>query len=227
MLIGSKAIGTVGIMAGVPAVLTNFCRSLVKMMIFTRESVCSPTQYIHYDEAPFSDHGPARNHLVANMVGDWLLMLDTDHEFEPDLLVRMLKRFEGGKLDVMTAIYRFRANPCSPVLYAKNPDDGMVKAIATYPGNAIFKVDAAGAGCLLVRRSVFEAIEAMGENSFDRLPGLSEDHSFFRRLEKLGINSWCDSRIECHHLRVEPVTRDDEDVSTIEHSEPFAVMGRL
>lgn len=222
MLFGSNAIGTIGIMAGVPAVLTAFQRSLVKMVIHSRETLCDAKQHIHYDEAPFSDHGPARNHLVSRFMGQWLLMLDTDHEFEPDLLVRILDRADKHGFDVMTGLYRFKTSPCTPVLYSKNPE-GSLAAITRWPRDAIFPVVAAGAGCLWIRRKVIEAIEATGEMPFDRLPGLSEDHSFFRRLDNLGIKTWCDPRIECHHLRVDPVTDVEHD--HYRESEPFAVEG--
>jgi len=222
MLMGSRAVGTVGITAGVPAMLTNFTHSLVKMLIYSREALCGPTQYIHYDHAPFSDHGPARNHLVGSFLGDWLLMLDTDHEFEPDLLVRILDRVNKYGFDVMTGLYRFKTEPCTPVLFARNPDDGLLKPIAQWPDEAIFRVDGAGAGCLFVMRRVFETIEATGEFPFDRLPGLSEDHSFFARLGKLGIRTWCDPRIQCDHLRVEPVRECHGEVRS---SEPFKIEG--
>lgn len=221
MLVGSKAIGTVAVMAGVPAVLTAFANSIVRLMIHSRESLCDAKQFVHYETAPFSDHGPARNMLAGSFLGDWVLMLDTDHEFEPDLLVRILDRADRHGFDVMSGIYRFKTSPCSPVLYARHPD-GNLAPIATWPDSAMFPVEAAGAGCLFIRRIVFEAIEASGEAPFDRYPGLSEDHSFFRRLSKLGIKAWVDPRIECPHLRVDPVLAS---VGDAQQSEPFAVPG--
>lgn len=224
MLIGQKPIGTIAYMGGIPSVYEEFCFSLAQLLIFSREVLCTPTQYIHFDRVKFSDHGPARNSLVDRFLGDWLLMLDTDHEPPPDLLHRMLDRMERHDLDVLTGLYRFKAKPCSPVLYSRNTqeDDAPLLPIAKYP-EAIFQVQSAGAGCLLVKRKVFQAIEATGEGPFDRLPGLSEDHSFFRRLEKLNIPVWCDPRIECPHLAVKQVNEaDDADYAV---SELFPVHG--
>ena len=139
-------------------------------------------------------------------------MLDTDHEFEPDLLARMLHRMHKHNLDVLTGLYRFKHPPHGPVLYAR-PPSGILSPITRWPKGDVFPVAAAGAGCLLVRARVFDhLIEQIGCGPFDRLPDLSEDHSFFRRLEKAGIQAWCDPRIECHHLRVVPVTETDHEM---------------
>jgi hypothetical protein len=76
----------------------------------------------------------------------------------------------------------------------------------------VFQVDAAGGGCLLVRKRVFERIEdELGEEPFARTPPLGEDMSFFKRCERLGVKVYCDARIECPHLTVRPVTLDDYD----------------
>ena len=219
MLIGKRPIGTIAIMGGLPAVLTDFAYAFAQLVLYSQESLCNESQFIHLERVKFSDHGPARNHLAASFLGDWLLMLDTDHEPEPDLLVRMLDRLNGG-LDVLTAVYRYKEPPHSPVVFVRCPDDEL-RPIASYP-QGLFRVQAAGAGCLLVRRKVFERIKLeLKSDPFDRLASVSEDHSFFRRLEKLDIPVWCDGRIECPHLRVNAITKlVDVDYN---ESEPFQV----
>ena len=105
MLLGRKVIGTVAFMGGVPAVLTDFARSWGKMIQYTMEFGCDANETIYLDDAPVSFHSWARNSLVDRMLGDWLFMMDTDHAFEPDLLVRMLHRMNEFKMDVLVGVY--------------------------------------------------------------------------------------------------------------------------
>ncbi len=222
MMISTKILGTVAIMGGIPCVMTDFTTALARMLMNSQRALCEPGTCLHFDSAPFSDHGPARNHLATRFLGDWLLMLDTDHSFEPDLLIRMMDRMTRYNLDVLTGLYRFKAPPCTPVLYARDPASNLIKPIIEHPKDVVFQVTAAGAGCLLVRRKVFDVIWDTQEQPFDRMDGLSEDHSFFRRIEKLGIKAYCDPRIECHHLRVDTVTRQE---GVVDSGELFAVGG--
>jgi hypothetical protein len=223
--LGAKPIGTVGIMGGVHSVPTPFAIALAKLLVHTTEAVCGPNRFVHLDSVAYSDHGPARNTLARQMLGDWLLMFDTDHEPPPDLLVRMLHRAESLDLDVLTGVYRFKGKPHGPVLFARNPESDLILPIAKYP-QGIFRVAASGAGCLFVRRAVFDRIESeLHENPFDRYAGLSEDHSFCRRLETLQIPLWCDGRIECPHLRTTSVGPDDEDMSGFVESPAFPTEG--
>lgn len=226
MLIGSKPIGSICYMGGVPAVLEEFCWSLAQLLVYSREALCQEREYIHIDRVKFSDHGPARNRLVENFLGDWLLMLDCDHQFEPDLLARMVWRMKKYNLDVLSGLYRFKDPPCSPVLYAFGADD-MCRPIARWPKETeVFQIGGAGAGCLLVRRKVFDLIsEKLNESPFDRYVGFSEDHSFFMRLRKLGIKSFCAPDIECDHLRIRPVTFEDAMDDGFALSDPIQVEG--
>lgn len=225
MILGRKPLGTVAYMGGIPAVLEEFCWSWGQMIAYNAEFVEDSTHYIHYDRVKYSDHAPARNTLVDRFYGDWLLMLDTDHEFEPDILRRMLYSLNTYNIDVLSGLYRFKKPPYSPVIYAYSPSGEGPSPIASWNKDIkILEIGASGAGCLLVRRKVYTTIRGTGEGAFDRFPGCSEDHSFFRRLKKLGIKSYCDMTIEAQHLRVLPVTERDEESGGMT-SEPFLVDG--
>lgn len=208
MLIGKQISGTVAIMAGVPAILEPFSWSYARLVEFNSEYLTTTKSRIHYIKAGYSDHAPARNDLVNRMQGDWLLQLDTDLEFAPDLLYRMLDRMARGNLDVLTGLYRYKDKPCTPVLYCW--DKGRLRPIGQPPRSPIFEVAAAGGGCLLVRRRVFERIaNELGEPPFDRVHPHSEDLSFFYRLRRLGIPAYCDQRIELGHLKSTGVQAPD------------------
>lgn len=231
MIFSRNPIGTVSYLGGLPAVLEPFTWSWGQMLIHSHEVLCGENEYIHTDRATFSDHGPARNSLVDRMQGKWLLQLDTDHSFEPDLLVRMIDRMEKNNFDVLTGFYQFKKPPYAPVLFMRKGDEKLVSVICNWTSETgespdIMQVSSAGAGCLLVRRQVFERMrKELKQNPFDRVDCLSEDHSFFWRCKELNIPVWCDMRIECNHLALKAVTSDDFDRSMMRLGDPIPVAG--
>jgi hypothetical protein len=196
--------------AGVPAMLTPFTIAWGEMCAYNAEILCGPDEYVHRTWTQKSFHSAARNELVGEMRGDWLLMVDTDHWFEPDLTARMLDRLNTFEVDVVCGVYTFKTPPYLPVLYQFNENTGLGRVIGDWNatgegvlGNELVQVDAAGAGCLMVRASVYDRVFAeLGEKPFDSVRHLGEDMSFFERLKRLGIKSYFDPRIECHHLEV-------------------------
>lgn len=216
MLRSKQCIGTVGIMAGLPAVLEPFAWSMTQFVDYNNHYVCGPNQNIYYERTGHSFHSVARNDLVKSMRGDWLLMLDTDHQFEPDILARLLNRMTQLQVDVITGAYLHRAPPFGPTLWMFADNSGTPKQLAAWPevggpdGTQAIQVDVAGAGCLLVKKRVFQRIrdelneEPFSTKEFDGVVG--EDFAFFRRLYRLGIVAVCDPRIECHHVYLKPLS---------------------
>lgn len=188
----------------------EFHWSWAQMVQYNAEYLCGPTEMVVYQRAMVSDHAFARNALVAGMKGDWLLMLDTDHEFDPDLAARMLRTMDQHQIDVLTGLYVYGGHPHAPVLYAHNSDGAMSVIVEWDPAVDLFQVGAAGAGCLLVRRSVFDRIRVeLDEQPFTHRGLYSEDHSFFDRLRDLKIPAFCCPRIESAHVRTKAYTSKD------------------
>ena len=129
-------------------------------------------------------------------------MLDTDLAFEPDLAARLVRFFELNKLDVLCGIYPYKSHPHFPVVYMHEPESDRHEIMADWDRSlSLLPIDSAGAGLLLVRRTVFERITSeLHESPFDRYPGKGEDHSFFMRLRKLGIQAYCAPHVEADHL---------------------------
>ena len=213
MLFGSKPVGTISYMGGVPALYEDFVWSWTQLIQYSNEFLCEPGEYIHYTRSKVSYHSFARNSLVDNMQGDWLLMLDTDHMFEPDLAVRLLAVFERYNLDVLTGLYQYKEQPHLPVLYYWNQEHQFYEVLSYWEGDPeIFEIGSAGGGCLLIRNTVFKRIrEELNELPFDIIPPWSEDHSFFARCRKLGIKAFCCPAIESPHISLRPVKREDFD----------------
>ncbi len=223
----NKTIGTVAYMGGVPSVYSDFCWSMIQLAQFVTEQ-CRPGESVHFDRTGLSLHSAARNDLVKRMRGDWLLMLDTDHAPEPDLVWRMIDRMDTLKIDVLTGLYQYKSAPYSPVLYLANEEffAPVGKWRAEGGDLSIFQVAAAGGGCLMVRKSVFDRIEAeLKEEPFSIIHPFGEDMSFFKRLQKLKIPVYVDARIECPHLVTRAVTLDDYDREAVTFSEEKQVSG--
>lgn len=202
-----EAVGTVGRM-WCDTANSKFMDSLVEMLIY-EQSKLPPGKYIHYDKALVSWHELGRNQLVEKALGQWLLMLDTDHTFAPDLLERLLKVKKKYNAQVISGIYQYKFPPHAPVMNmwrelpaAQGTVTAQTLPIIEYDRHAeAFMVGSCGAGCLLIDKAVFRRIEnELHENPFAIYPGLSEDYSFAFRCKKLGIPIYVAPQIECHHL---------------------------
>lgn len=231
MLLGRKAIGTVAYMGGLPAVLEKFTWSWGQMVQFNAEMLCEGTKYVHYMRTAISDHAPARNNLVSKFLGDWLVLFDTDHEFDPDIVTRLVRLADAYDVDVLSGVYQMKNSPHVPVLFqwvkiAEDSDELGLQPMVKWDKRAqLMQIGSAGAGCLFIRRKVFDALATAfpKEGAFDKIHPFSEDHSFFIRCRKLKIKAYAAMNVHCNHLRVVPVTLDDLNYDELHIGELFQV----
>lgn len=216
MRVRRRPLVTVGFMSGIPAVVTPFWWSSLRLVQYNAEALDFE---VAYDQAGISEHSEARNLLARRMAGDWLLMLDMDHEPEPDTLARLLNAAQSVDALVMSGLYRYKTPPYHPCAFLWGEKPGQTAPVAVWD-RPLFTVDSVGGGCLLIHRSVFDRIRAeLNEEPFDKVPfvcdgrkGLwGEDHSFCQRCETLGIPVWLHTGVECYHLRYGRVTQEDFD----------------
>ena len=217
-LVNKVEIGTVAPMMGLPTNLSAFTVSYAEMLKFSTEEMCGPNQRIatHYPKHSF--HDVARNEICHTSVGMWTLFLDTDHSFAPDLLLRLYRTMMETGYDVVSGLYLFRHPPYGPVMWRWEDPDSETnfahQALVDWPRGERIEVGIAGAGCLLVKNTVFDRIDKeLGEDPFSRkeFNGMvGEDFAFFRRLRKLKIKALVDTRVECHHLLVHPLSVDGD-----------------
>jgi hypothetical protein len=218
-LIFKNPIGTLAWMAGVWATPTDFTRSLAKMVAYNYESgIMGPHEFVHIDDQPTSYHSAARNALAKRFMGDWLLQLDTDHVFEPDLLARMVGLIRKWDVDVLTAVYRTKIHPYLPNLFWWDEAGQQFVQMAAVDWNQpLAEIKCSGAGALLIRRKVFDRIrEELHEEPFDIIHPYSEDFGFYRRCIKLGIKTYVAPQICVDHLIPHPITHADFDQSAID-----------
>ena len=217
MLIQKRCLGTVAYMGGVPAIIERFSWAFLQMSLYNNEYLTKHDTYINYDRSKVSYHAKARNELVQAMLGDWILMVDCDHEPDPDLCARMLHLFQKYKLDVLVGIYQVKLYPYPPLIYMWNETHTDFQLVSSFETKGdIFEIGAAGGGCLMIRRNViYKILTEMKELPFDvtfqkngKRP-LSEDLSFFKRCYDLGVKSYAAANIENPHLEFVTITMEN------------------
>lgn len=204
MLLKKTPLGTMAYLGGLMSLPEKFCWAWGQMVQYNNEYLCAPGEYVHLDRATVSLHSYARNSLAERFFGDWLIMFDTDHAPAPDTVVRLVTRLVQYEIDVVVGVYRHRAGPGSPVLYQWSEDGKTSLPIADWDRTvSLIKIGSAGAGCLLVKRSVFDRItNELKEAPFSIDPPFGEDHSFFMRLKRLGIPAYAAVTVEAPHLEI-------------------------
>lgn len=207
-LYSRRCLGTVAYLVGLPSIPVPFFQSCLDMTQFNSEYVAKDGEFVHPDYIGISYTPTARNEAVKRFLGDWLLQLDCDHQFEPDLLSRMLTTMTRHNLMVLGTKYFKKAPPHIPVVSRWDEEterwmvdvhlDGRLK---WEEGQELFRTGAGGGNGLLVKREAFDRIKGeLKEEPFTPISPWSEDYSFFLRCMKLGIPYHISPRIETKHL---------------------------
>ena len=166
----------------------------------------------------------ARNQLVRYALEkggyDYILWLDSDMTFEPDLLARLMKDMgteDGQKRQAVTGLCFGRRPPFKPCIYKALDVQQQGQMIYPkcenyfeYPRDQIFEVAACGFACVLMRMDVLEAMGIYGVPFFP-IGGLGEDLTFCWRAQKLDIKFHCDSRLKIGHIMRIHVDEDFRD----------------
>lgn len=200
MAVIKRAIGTVGAMWN-DNDPRQFTSSLAQMLIYSQSQLCRKHEYIHFIWPKASYHELARTELVDNAVGDWLLQLDCDHMFAPDLLERLLLYKKKHKARVISGVYCYKSPPYGPVANLWS-DDGKVLPLGAWdPKLDVLQIGPVGGGVLLSDTSVFDQIKSeLKQQPFHIIQGFSEDYSFCKRCKDLKIPVYLALRVESHHL---------------------------
>lgn len=129
---------------------------------------------------------------------DWVLYLDDDHVLPRNALMKLL---EDDK-DVVSALYSRRQPPFNPVLMeAELPDGTFLWRQVGPQDQGLIKVAAAGAGCLLVKRKVLEALQPPYWTLGQINPASwGDDLDFCSRIRKAGFDIYCDTNVTIGHI---------------------------
>jgi len=145
--------------------------------------------------------GKARNHLhrrfVENKTVPYLMMLDSDIVFPPNLLTRLM----AHKLPIVGGWYKDKhAEDHHPAVYdyVEEKDGVDYWRHREKPGEGLEKVDGMGAGCWLMTR---EVAEALGPEPYETFGG-GEDMKLCKKLMELGIPLHVDWSLNLAHVGV-------------------------
>lgn len=167
----------------------------------------------------------ARNRVAAAFVdgdAEWLWWTDTDQGFKPDTLDRLLASADAAERPIVGALAFAQAEvdpdgmggyhtKARPALFrwveADNGKSGFTP-IYDYPRDAMVKVDGIGSACIVIHRSVMEAIlSEHGPSWYTRMVNpttqqlVGEDLSFCARAMALGFPIYCDTSVKTNHLK--------------------------
>jgi hypothetical protein len=166
-----------------------------------------------------------RNKLVKQFLGrpesaEWLWMVDADMTFTPDIVDRLLASADKNERPIVGGLcFAGGRGPFAyPTLYRFAKDihgAPLCMRIEDYPRDALLRVDATGAACLLVHRSVFQAILANRPNTAfpwfaeAELPNpageareIGEDITFCMRAAEAGFPVYVDTSIRVGHRKM-------------------------
>lgn len=155
----------------------------------------------------------ARNNIVKRFLElpdevEYLLMLDDDIVVDPFTIERLTIL----KQDIVSAVYYKKAHPFEPVAYLKSTQptprptdfnlfgetDVNYHPIDVPYDKGLLRVDAVGAGCLMVHRRVFEALDA----PWFKFEGSGEDLYFCRKATDAGFKIALDTSLHLGHVGV-------------------------
>jgi len=167
----------------------------------------------------------ARNLLAETFLkgsSEWIFWMDSDMTFPEDTLVKLFKVAEEKNAKMVTGIYYQRKGMNYPVLWSRGEEleesgtktglNSPRAATNKYVGTFIFpdlnkkqpfKAHAAGFGCVLIHRSIFEI---MPRPWFKFIKGeCSEDFYFFVNAQELGFELWVEPTITLGHIGDAPI----------------------
>lgn len=166
----------------------------------------------------------ARNGLTEGFLTsdtEWLFWMDSDMTFSKETLVDLFKVAEDKDAKMVTGVYYQRKGLNFPVLWSRGTltEEGTISGLESkrsetnkYVGSFLFphpdkkepsKAHAAGFGCVLIHRSVFEVLDRPW---FKFLPGIcSEDFYFFVSAAEAGFELWYTPIPELGHIGDAPV----------------------
>lgn len=173
-----------------------FCQSLALLQKVGQVSVAFQIGSLIYT---------SRNNLATQAIqseADYVLWLDSDMVFEPDLLKRMFAVMEEHDLDILTGLYFRRVPPYTPVIFDRLDMQRGVCEWSNFKSlpNELFEVGGCGFGCVLMKTDVFIDVQARHRAMFDPILKTGEDLAFCWRARDVGYKIMCDPTIICGHI---------------------------
>ena len=148
----------------------------------------------------------SRNELARKAIAneaDFVLWLDSDMVFAPDLLPKLMAHMADPDVSIVTGVYYRRLPPYTPVLYGQLDIEDRKCTWSEATGelpNEPFEVAGAGFGGLLMRAGVLLDVGAKFGELFNPIHGTGEDLSFCWRARQCGYKILCDPSVQLGHV---------------------------
>lgn len=109
-----------------------------------------------------------RNQVVATFLektkDDWLLQIDTDQIITVDAFKKLVAAADKNKRKIVSGIVHAAWETENvypepvPCIFRMGDNGEGLYSVHEYPEDSVIEIDAAGTGCILIHRSVFEAM---------------------------------------------------------------------
>ena len=161
----------------------------------------------------------ARNDLTRRAIEegfDRILWLDSDMDFQPDLMERLSADLDEGR-DLVAGLYFSRKAPVTPITYCKvgyyhSEEKDEVTPLAVsyddYPRDQLFEVEGCGFGAVMMTVDLAKKVVEKFGLPFAPILGFGEDLSFCIRARQVGATLWTDSRIKLGHVGQGTITEE-------------------
>ena len=159
----------------------------------------------------------ARNTLARTAIDqkfDRIFWLDSDMDFQPDLMKRLSADLDEG-YEFVCGLFFKRKAPIQPVIYKEvgyYHKDNEVTPVALcyedYPKDQIFEVNGCGFGAVMMSVDLVKRVVAEFGAPFSPILGFGEDLSFCKRVTHIGGKMYCDSRIKVGHIGTGVITEE-------------------
>lgn len=166
--------------------------------------------------------------FLAYGEADWFWFVDSDMVFEPDTLERLLEHADPDKAPVVGGLcFGFDNGRVVPTLYDLVGDEDSIQVVRynEWSPDAMIQVAATGTGCLLIHKSVLEAVRDFvppnrpnqvgfnqaypwfQETDHDGSP-VGEDITFCWRAGLVGKSVWVNTAVSIGHVKQRLLTLD-------------------
>lgn len=151
----------------------------------------------------------ARNELAKKaieMEADYVLWLDSDMVFAPDILKRLLE----VDRDIVTGVYYRRAAPYTPVLFDQLDIDenGCTFHNMDQVPDTLTEIAGCGFGCVLMKTQALFDVACIYQDMFSPIIGVGEDLSFCHRARSIGYHIYVEPSIKCGHVGHQIITEE-------------------
>ena len=155
----------------------------------------------------------SRNKLAERAINsdcDYILWLDSDMVFEPDLMTRLFESLKANDADFVSGLYFKRFPPYEPVVYSKFDivDDEIIAEKMTEVPETVTAVGGVGFGCVLMSTALALAVYNEYNTMFAPIGNVGEDIAFCYRAQTLGYKVLLDPSIRCGHVGHYVITED-------------------